>query len=549
MGSDGVNLGMVSEKGHLDASELDEGAVLEADVLIIGSGAGGGICAEALAERNIRVVVVEEGPFKKTADFTMREKEAFQDLYFECGGRRTKDKAIGIFQGRAVGGSTTVNWTASFRTPEQTLRYWSNEFGLSGFSAEDLAPWFDRVEKRLNISPWLPAPNENNAIIARGAAALDWSYGTVPRNVRGCADLGLCGQGCPIGAKQSMLVTTIPRAMELGATVISRARAARLLLRQGRVEGAVLEPLDSLGRPKRTIQLEVRAPLVIVAAGGIGSPALLLRSATPDPDRLIGSRTFLHPTVVVTGAMPQQVAGYRGAPQTVYSDHFLWRDGIEGRMGFKIEALAIQPSLFSGLMMRHGAEHQSFMQRINDTQGSIMLLRDGFNEESPGGRVGLDAFDYPELDYTVNDYLWEGVREAYLRASEMLFAAGANNIQLWHFDAPSLTSWTQAKQFIANLQLKPLSTGLFSAHVMGGCSMGADPRRSVVDSRGAHHHVKNLYVIDGSLFPTSLGTNPQLTIYAIAAKLANELAERHWPAPSSFQKRESAMNPISGASL
>ena len=155
----------------------------------------------------------------------MRESEAYRDLYQESAARKTADKAINILQGRCVGGGTTVNWTSSFRTPVTTLAHWQSAYGLNGFDEPGLAPWFARVEERLGIAPWSVAPNANNAALARGAGKLGIGWHAIRRNVRQCWNLGYCGLGCPTNAKQSMLVTTIPHALDRGATLVTRARA------------------------------------------------------------------------------------------------------------------------------------------------------------------------------------------------------------------------------------------------------------------------------------------------------------------------------------
>ena len=197
----------------IDASILERDLSLEADVVIVGTGAGGGIAAETLSEAGLSVIMVEEGPLRTAREFHMSEAEAYPDLYQDSAARKTKDKAINILQGRCVGGGTTVNWTSSFRTPPATLAYWARALHLDGFAVEDLAPWFTRMETRLSIAPWDMAPNANNDALARGAAAIGIRTGTIRRNVTGCVNLGYCGMGCPIDAKQSMLATTIPAAL------------------------------------------------------------------------------------------------------------------------------------------------------------------------------------------------------------------------------------------------------------------------------------------------------------------------------------------------
>lgn len=503
-----------------DAATLQK-KTLAADVVIVGTGAGGGVSAEIFAEAGYKVLLIEEGPLKTARDFNMREKEAYPQLYQESAGRKTLDKAINILQGRAVGGSTTVNWTTSFRTPEQTLKHWQTHFEIGGHSKESLAPWFAKMEQRLNIEPWQVPANPNNRTIANGAEKLGWSHATIARNVKGCANLGYCGLGCPINAKQSMLVTTIPTTLKAGARLIYKARVERITYSNEAVTGCELIAMDGFGQPIPDTMISIKAPLVILSAGAIGSPAVLLRSKVPDPNNLIGKRTFLHPTVISAAVMPKAVNGYAGAPQSIYSDHFLWPDNNE--MGFKIEAAPLHPLLTSTVLTSFGQEHFALMQEFPNIQGSIALLRDGFSEQSVGGEVELDDYGFPKVKYELNDYFWKGAQKALLAMAEMQFAAGAKQVLPIHLYAKPYRSWSEAKSAIEQLSMKPLEALVFSAHVMGGCAMGGDEKRSVVDEKGRYRHLDGLYVFDGSIFPTSIGANPQLSIYGLIAKLASEL--------------------------
>lgn len=496
---------------------------IDCDVVIIGSGAGGGISAEILSRSGLKVIIVEEGPLRTAKDFKMQEKIAYAELYQEVAGRQTLDKGIQIYQGRAVGGSTTVNWTSSFRTPERTLNFWQQNFTVNGMSKEDLAPWFDWAERRLNISPWATPPNRNNQLLADSAKKLGWAYGVIPRNVKGCANLGYCGMGCPINAKQSMLVTTIPKALENSANLISRARAESLIIENDRVTGVWLTAMDEQGQIKQKNVTQINARRVILSAGAVGSPALLLRSQVPDPHKTLGKRTFLHPVTSVIAKMAEKVEAFSGAPQSIYSDEFLWRDGESGELGYKIEVPPMHPVLSSTLLIEHGQAHSDLMKDFSYYQANLALLRDGFNEDSQGGEVLLDSNGYPQLDYKISPALWRGLRMSMLSMTELQFAAGAKQVLPLHLDASMQSNWSKAKEMIEQLPADKLRWQTLSAHVMGGCGMGQDQRQSVVNSLGQHHQLENLTVIDGSLFPTSLGVNPQLTIYGIAAKLASQV--------------------------
>lgn len=506
-----------------DASRLAADAAFEADVVIAGTGAGGGIAAEILSAAGLRVILVEEGPLKTTRDFSMREAEVYPGLYQDSAARKTQDKAVNILQGRCVGGSTTINWTSCFRTPEATLRFWRERFGLADYTAETLQPWFEAAERRLHVHTWPTDPNANNEVLGRGAGQLGLSWKTIRRNVRGCWDLGYCGMGCPTNAKQSMLLTTIPAALGRGAALLTRLRVRRAILERNKAVGLDCVAMAADGVRPGPQRVTVRARHVVLAAGAIGSPGILLRSSVPDPHGRIGARTFLHPTVISAAIMPERIGGYAGAPQSICCDHFLDQP-VAGPLGFKLEVPPIHPVLFATTLQGIGAEHSRLMARFSHAHAMLALLRDGFHPASGGGRVGLREDGSPVLDYPLGEFVWEGARRAFLAMAELQFAAGAKTVYVIDERCGGYSSWQEARQGIGALDLRPRQTRVVSAHVMGGCGMGTDSASGVVDGFGQCHVVEGLSIMDGSLFPTSVGANPQLSIYAITARNASRLA-------------------------
>jgi choline dehydrogenase-like flavoprotein len=506
-----------------DASQLTSSLDLEADVVIVGTGAGGGTAAETLSKAGLSVVLLEEGPLKTSSQFDMEERAAYRDLYQEGTGRGTKDGGMVILQGRSVGGSTTVNWTTSFRTPPETLKFWAEHMGVSGCSVEEMAPYYEHMEKRLSIHKWQQAPNNNNAMLQRASEKLGYSWATIHRNVRGCLNLGYCGLGCPVDAKQSMLVTTIPGALDNKAKLVHRARVVRVLREGDVVKGVEAEALTSDVRGRTGQKITVRATRTILAGGAINTPAVLLRSDVPDPGERIGKRTFLHPTTLAMGIYDESIDPFYGAPQSIYSDHFQWQNIHTGPIGFKLEVPPLQPAFAAGFYTAAGEEITQSMDRLNHTQCMIALMRDGFHEESQGGAVELNDKGQPVLDYPVSNYLLEGVQRAWNIMLEMQFATGAKSARPAHVNGKHYTSWKEAKVAIAELDLVAHKSKVGSAHVMGGCSMGDDPQQSVVNCDGKFHHLDNLYIMDGSFFPTSIGANPQLSIYGLVYKLSSTL--------------------------
>jgi choline dehydrogenase-like flavoprotein len=503
-------------------------ASITCDVAIIGSGAGAGITAELLTKAGLSVVIVEEGQLKSSTDFKQREPEAYASLYQEAAGRKTKDKGITILQGRSVGGTTTVNWTSSFRTPATTLKYWQDQFGLTDYNTEALEPYFKQAEERLNISPWLAMPNENNELLRRGAAKLGIKAEVIPRNVKGCYNLGSCGMGCPTNAKQSMLVTTIPFALDAGATLLVETRAETFQIANGRINSlrciAVkpnAAPVGSAGPATQII-----AKHFVLAGGSINSPALLMRSKAPDPHHRLGTRTFLHPVAITTAVMPHIVAAWDGAPQSIYSDHFLGTQPVDGPIGFKLEVAPLHPVFFGANLPGFGEKQAELFRQYPNANVMLALMRDGFHEQAAGGKVELRGDGSPLLDYPLTDFVLDGARRSMLAMAEIQFEAGAKMVYPGHEMAAGYGSWLETQKAIDALPMKPLLTKIGSAHVMGGCGLAADEKRGVTRPDGVHWQLENLSIHDGSIFPTSIGANPQLSIYGSVNRLAQGLAKR-----------------------
>lgn len=498
--------------------------VLETEVLIIGTGAGGGEAAKLLSS-HFKVIMVEEGPHRTSDDFNMKESEAYPELYQDCGARLTVDGAIKILQGKSVGGSTTVNWTSSFRTPSKTLKYWNQNYGLDSLTEASLSPHFTRIESEYGISPWEGEPNSNNQLMANGMAKLGIHHGVIPRNVKGCLNLGYCGMGCPTNAKQSTLVNAIPRALENGAQLYSQYRVEKLIWNKEQIiEAHAIGVTPSGARDNENSRmLKIKAKHFLLCGGGINTPILMIKSRLPDPYSNIGNRTFLHPVTVSLAMFKQKVEAFQGAPQSIYSDHFLWPE--DESLGFKIEAPPIHPALTSSLLGRHGTDAAELMKTFAHFQGCISLARDGFHDEAPGGRVVMLGDNRYGLEYPWTDYLTKGYQKALMTMASIQFEAGALQVFPLHRHSKKFTTMAQVKNFLQNCSYDRHDLQVVSAHVMGGASMGSDARNSVVNNEGQHHFLSNLFVFDGSIFPTSLGVNPTETILSMSSLLTQKFIE------------------------
>ena len=494
------------------------------DVCVVGSGAGGAVLAHALVERGLSVVLLEEGGHHTRAAFQGREDLAYPALYQELANRATDDLSINILQGRSVGGGTTVNWCTSFRAPPRILEHWQRAYGVQGLSEAALAPHFDWIEQRLGIHEWpLERINRNNRILWEGCGALGYERKLLRRNVRDCGDLGYCGMGCPTDAKQSMHVTLIPEAVRAGLTVFANASARRLETRGSRVSAVHAELLDPATDRPTGKRLTVRAKVTAVACGAINSPALLLRSELTGGGR-VGLRTMLHPVVVSAAEFEEPVQAFYGAPQSVFSPHFL--DRGPDRLGFFIETPPVHPVLASMVLPGHGGDHQALMQKLPFTQVLIALTVDGLVAGDEGGSVGLRGGGARRLtiDYPLKPMNWEAFLAAQKAMARIQFAAGARSVTSLHANPVVMRSPADV-DLLDRAPWEKLRVRVVTAHQMGGCAMGSDPRTSVVDSRLRYHSLDNLFVVDGSVFPTALGINPQETIFGLARWGADHVAQ------------------------
>jgi choline dehydrogenase-like flavoprotein len=295
---------------------------------------------------------------------------------------------------------------------------------------------------------------------------------------------------------------------------------------QDRIDHLLASAMGPDGVTPSGIMVTLKARQFVVAASAIGSPGLLLRSQLPDPYQRVGKRSFIHPVNATVARMPAKIDPFYGAPQSIYSDEFNFKAGTDGPAGYKLEVPPLHPAMAAGVVPGHGQPQRDNLGQLPWMQSVIALLRDGFHPDSPGGTVSLRDDGNPVLDYPITDYLWQGLRKAYLTMAEIQFAAGAEAVQAMHLDSDWYTSWNQARDAINNLPMKPHRARLFTAHQMGGCSMGTDPKTSVVNGFGEHHHIANLNIHDASIFPTSIGANPQLSVYALAARNSSRLAQR-----------------------
>jgi choline dehydrogenase-like flavoprotein len=493
---------------------------LQADVCVVGSGSGGAVVAAVLAASGLDVVVLEAAGYYNESDFAQLELEAYQEMFWRGGPTPTADGNVSLVAGTTLGGGTTINWTNCLRTRPGIREQWG-EHGLEGVDGADFDRHLDAVLARISANAQCSDLNGTQQRLREGTEALGWSFETIVRNTdrdRYTPEMaGYLGFGDQSGSKQSADRTWLADAQEHGARFLTFTRATRVLAEGGRANGveAVWQAPDGRGA-----QVTVRAPRVVVACGSLESPALLLRSGIGGA--AVGHNLRLHPSSVVGGAYGTDQQGWWGAPQAGLCDEFA--DTGEG-YGFLVETAQYAPGLIgSANPWISGADHKQRMEDFRFTATFISLTRD-----RGGGQVSIDGNGESVPTYAVTDPLdLENLKKGIEVQVRLHEAAGAHQIGPLAEGASMWRRGDDLEAFISAVRRIPFRAGgykLFSAHQMGTCRMGADPQTSVAGPWGELHDTKGVWIGDGSAFPTSSGTNPMVSIMALAHRTAEAIAE------------------------
>ena len=493
------------------------------DIVIIGSGAGGGTVADVVSRKtdpDTDILVLEGGPLWRHDQFNETERDMGR-LYFSRGAKPSKDLTVSLAAASAVGGSTTVYTGVSFRPPDRVMRHWRNTFGLDFLTENYVDGTLDVIEDDLNVHS-LPRDwdNDNNRLFKEACDALGIPAKRLRLNLDGCEELGFCNLGCRVGAKQGTLEVQLPRAVDRGVQVVHNAWVDRIS--RDTVHFSVQEaPPRTAPNVVSTDAHHVSADSIIVAAGALNTPALLLRSQDDLgwQNENVGRFLTLHPTYNVNAIYPEEIKNYRGFPKTWYVDEFSESEG------YYLETSFYYPGVTAKNLPGFGAEHEHFMRRYEQMM-SILILAD--DPARPENRVTTDRSGDPVLDYTVPDPVRTALAKGLRRSARLFMAAGCTEMMLpgsqkdviIPADADRLDSLITSNTL--NFHQSPLS----SAHPQGGARMGTDPAKTVVAPDGRLHGLDNVYVADASLFPTSVKVNPYETVMLLATHVAEKVAER-----------------------
>ena len=494
--------------------ELDEDQELEAEVVVIGTGAGGAAAAYELASRGLAVVLLEEGEYYNRTHFNGKLTEVIPKLYRASGATGAIGNVfIPVPIGRNVGGSTTINSGTAMRPPNEILRRWRQEQGLSEFTEEELEPWFRGVEDVLGVEYADPKYiGDIGNVIAEGASKLGFEqYHPLPRNAPGCDGQGLCQFGCPTGAKQSTNVSYIPRALERGAFLFTGFKADQILHENQTVSGVRAHGTTSDGR---TVRLTLKAPDVIVAAGTFLTPRLLQDNGVRNPH--LGRHLTVHPAGAVNAWFPDRdFDNSRHIPQ-----------------GFGVSDLSPDGPIFEGgtipfhghglLNSLYGKDYVHFTERYQQTAYFGFMVRD-----TSEGRVRKGPHpDIPLVTYHMNKRDFATFLQGVEWLGKMYFAAGAREVYLP--GTRSLVTVRNEQELMSYLRgrRKPMDFMMTAYHPLGTARIARSPEDGVCDTDHAVFGWQGLYVMDGSTVPSALAANPQVTIMALASRAAARLAER-----------------------
>jgi choline dehydrogenase-like flavoprotein len=488
------------------------------DVVVIGSGAGGGTVAEGLgplARAGYRILVVEQGARLENAEFTGRESEMADSLYEDGGGFLTADGAMTLAFGRAWGGSTVVYTGTSLIAPKRVIEGWGVP-GLTHADVERRSRTFMEENGVHLLEPDLL--NENNRLFVEGCAKAGYRAEQFPLNLRGCKGSSLCNLGCPNGAKQGTHRVQLPAAMKDGVEAVTRAEALRI--EDGRVLLRVSEKAPGeKGAPSEWTpgDYAVSAKAIVAAGGSIGTTALLLRSGLGPSLPRLGAGFTCHPAHILVAEHERGITNDVGHPKSFYLDRAV-------EEGYVLETCMYFPFTTAKNLTGFGAPHATLMRAFPRLQMILVLACD---KAVPENRISVDGDGKPVVHYTFTKKTVASLVKATRAASRIFFAAGAVRVHAPSADPPLLTR-EETGAIDARVHERNFLTGRISvsaAHLMGGCGMGSSAADSVTDSWGRVHGRPRLFVADSSLFPDSLEINPYLTVMALADRAAERIRE------------------------
>jgi choline dehydrogenase-like flavoprotein len=494
--------------------QLEGPTTMQADVCVIGSGAGGSVIAAELQAAGLQVVVLERASYRNEADFRQLELVGASELYLRGGLFWSEQGTIGLLAGATLGGGTVINSMVCLRPPAEIRAEWA-ALGLDGLDGTAFDAHLDAVSERMHVNVEATRPNRTNLMMAEALEARGLSWEVLPRNASAADDpafCGYCNAGCQQGCKQSTLKTYLQDASDAGARVVVDCAVERVLVEAGRTTGVAARALAANGE---IVELSIEAPTVVVAAGGLESPALLLRSGIGGP--AVGRYLRLHPTYFVGGVYDEVVNAWDGQFQALAS--FDFTHAVDDT-GFLVESVNVSlPFWASALPFTTGAEHKERMLRLRNVASWHAVTHDHGSGEVVLGDDGMPVVRW-QLDDEIDRRL---AARVHVELARLHHARGAEEILTFHWDDHTWRRGDDFEAYVARLEQTSYERTAYSAHQMGSCRMGTDPATSVADGTGALHDVAGAWIGDASALPTAPGVNPMLTVMAMARRTAHAI--------------------------
>jgi choline dehydrogenase-like flavoprotein len=519
-GYPGPQVAPPQEEPYITPYVPTDGEVLVTDVVVIGSGAGGGTIAGVVAAGGKDVVVLEAGGASSERDYAQLELIAGATMMYKGGVALTADSNVGLLAGHTLGGGTTINWQNCVRPTAAVRTEWAQEHGLTDVDSPEFDRHLEAVSQRIGANEECSDLNGPHQRMVEGAKALGWSWERAALNIdpaKHNPDLaGYTQFGDVTGAKQSTLTTYLRDAYDAGARMVCHTKALKVLHEGGRATGVEAVYTDPLTMETRTVT--VQAKHVVVAAGALETPAVLLRSGIGGP--AAGKHLRLHPSSGMFGVYEEDQKAWWGPPQAAVMDQF--RDLGDG-YGLLVEGSHYYPGVFAfQLALTNGKAHKELMSRFARMCDLLFITRD-----HGGGEVTLDEHGEALHHYSLDDARdQEQVRKGLRVLAELHLAAGAQELWLNTPFAPGFRRGDDLEEWLTSLYAMPFGAGgiaLGSAHQMGSARMGSDPSTSVADPTGELHDVKGVWIGDTSAFPTPSGANPMLTCMALSHRTAEHI--------------------------
>ncbi len=500
----------------IDLSKDAPPSRLDVEICVIGSGSGGATAARILAEAGHEVVVLEEGRDLVGPERTQRDPEMYDQLYMDRGGRATHDLSVSVLQGRVLGGGGVINTCDVVPIPEGVLRHWATKYGLEDFAPERFARFESEALADLSASR-IPESliNPANNKLRQGGEALGLRGEVMMHNRVGCRGLGTCLIGCPIHAKRNPRMVAIPKAIEAGGRIFTRARAVKIDKARQELKVIQVRTLDAKGYHEQG-RLEVRARIVIVAANAIASAQLLLRSGIGNEH--VGRNLILQPQLPIIGIFDERIAAFDGIPQAYAITEFEQEDNPDfGLWGYRIEAIMGTPGIVSSLLPFSGGRGMEGMARYDRMAPSLLLVPD-----APSGQVEVARDGRLTIRYEQRADHQQRLRDAVENAARVYLEAGAREV-LVPTVPPLFIRTTREAKGAQELSFAPATAPMISAHQQGTVRFAASERDGGADLDGQVYGTRDVYVFDSSGYPTTASSHTMTPIISSSRMLTTKL--------------------------